>query len=355
MTFRINNDTTSPFFIDGDENLIDDQGGQFASPHYFCQGTRDNASLILVCFAEDDTSYQIWINTAFQLVSVFFIILTILVYLTVPQILDIQGICLLHSMAALALSYTVLMVINLSGYFNPVHCHLVAYLMYFFFMYSFFWLNILCFHIWRQVINPHILQSFKSWNIIYHIYGIGSPLLFLIFVAVANHSDLAFLEGIHPGIGISKCWFNSARESMIYLYGPISILLTINICLFLWTTIALWVQSKNCPNTKVSKYRLKMYVKLFFIMGITWIFEVLSAVFEEELKWISYFTDSLNALEGLIIFLILVVFRKKVVRSLANRKFLMFLRLPAKWRELKDSECDELEEEFSLNENEVSS
>ncbi|KAG5870315.1 hypothetical protein JTB14_016834 [Gonioctena quinquepunctata] len=357
MMFLLENVTKSLFFIDDDKNLIDDQGVRMALPHEFCHGrsVSDNGSLIWVCSDEEEVALETTkrsINTAFQLISVFFIILTILVYLTVPQVLDIQGICIIHSIAGLALAYTGMVVINLSGYLSPVPCHLLAYVMYFFFMYSFFWLNVLCFHIWRHVINPQCLQSLKNWNIFYHIYGIGSPLLLLLFVAVAHHADLAFLKGIHPGIGESKCWFKSDRETMIYFYGPISIVLIINMALFIWTAVALWVQSKQCPKTKVLKYRLKMYVKLFFIMGITWIFEVLSAIFLEELKWISYFTDTLNALEGLIIFLILVVFRKKVLRSLANRRFLMFLRLPAKWRELKDSECDELAEEFSLNGNE---
>nr|XP_023027617.1 G-protein coupled receptor Mth2-like [Leptinotarsa decemlineata] len=127
-----------------------------------------------------------------------------------------------------------------------------------------------------------------------------------------------------------------------------------NVVLFLWTTLVLWKHSQNSSKTKILKYRLKMYAKLFFIMGITWIFEVMSAVLvNDKYKWIWYFTDALNALVGLIIFLVLVIFRKKVIRSLANRKIFMFLRLPANWREAQDSECEELEEEISLGENDT--
>lgn len=59
-------------------------------------------------------------------------------------------------------------------------------------------------------------------------------------------------------------------------------------------------------------------------------------------------TDIFNALQGFVIFLILVVFRKKIKRSLASRKFYK-LQFPVYWKNDKDSECEELEEEFSLS------
>lgn len=63
-----------------------------------------------------------------------------------------------------------------------------------------------------------------------------------------------------------------------------------------------------------------------------------------------FITDSLNALVGLIIFIILVVLRKKVIRGLANRTFLgTCVKFPASWKRARDSECEELEEENIMN------
>lgn len=67
-----------------------------------------------------------------------------------------------------------------------------------------------------------------------------------------------------------------------------------------------------------------------------------------------FITDWLNALVGVIIFVILVVLRKKVIRGLANRTFLgTCIRFPASWKKVQDSECEELEEEDIINMNTV--
>lgn len=60
-------------------------------------------------------------------------------------------------------------------------------------------------------------------------------------------------------------------------------------------------------------------------------------------------TDVLNTLQGILIFLILVVFRKRVVRGLASRSF-CGVRLPGRWRSAADDECGEIEEELNLSE-----
>ncbi|KAJ8982914.1 hypothetical protein NQ317_004568 [Molorchus minor] len=82
-------------------------------------------------------------------------------------------------------------------------------------------------------------------------------------------------------------------------------------------------------------------------MGITWCFEVVSAILENSTSRVV--PDAINALQGLLIFLLLVVFRKRTVRALANKKILGWVKLPASWRYAQDDECEELEEEISLS------
>ncbi|KAJ3647428.1 hypothetical protein Zmor_019307 [Zophobas morio] len=90
-------------------------------------------------------------------------------------------------------------------------------------------------------------------------------------------------------------------------------------------------------------------------MGISWIFELLSAAFQEVdpvLQTIWYVTDGLNTLQGILIFLILVVLRKRVIRGLADRS-LCGVRLPSRWRAAADDECEEFEEELNLSETQI--
>lgn len=314
---------------------------------------KNNRDVIVICYdiIEPEADIRI-INVILSFISVFFIILTICVYMMVPQLLDTQGICLMQSITGLGMSFIFLGIINLSSFISYHFCRLIAYLMYSSFLYAFFWLNILCFHIWRMIVNPRILRSIKWWKVIYHIVGIGGPILLLVLLLTANYSGMEFFESIHPGIGEEKCWFKDSASTFIFFYGPISVLLCINIVYFVWTTVVLWQQMKRCTveKAKVQKFRLLLCIKLFFVMGISWIFEVVSALFEESTsRWIWVIPDALNALQGFLIFLILVVFRKKVIRALANKKIFRSVRLPASWKNAQDDECEELEEEVSLS------
>ena len=63
--------------------------------------------------------------------------------------------------------------------------------------------------------------------------------------------------------------------------------------------------------------RLKMNVKLFVVMGVTWVLELVSTFFPKEYA-IFYLSDTANALQGVMIFAIFVL-KRKVMRALAVR------------------------------------
>lgn len=349
-------DDTSINYTDHNDDIILED--IILSPIQYCKTMLEskNTEVFIVC--EDgsvDNDDDEWtkttrdICTVFELISIFFILLTIIVYLLVPDVLHVQDVCLLHSLVGMAVAYLTLSIINLYGFIPKGACEFLAYLLYFSFMYCFFWLNVLCFHIWREVIQPSCLACIKNWKLLYHIYGVGSPFLAVCWVLFVHFGHPAALASIHPGIGISRCWFKTSRESNIYFIGPVGVLLMINIIYFIWTMIELWNRSKHCTKTKILKYRLRLYVKLFFVMGITWIFEIFSTILEDKSpKWLWLITDIVNALQGVIIFLLLVIFRKSVKRALANRKFIHW-RFPPQWKNEKDSECEELDEDISLD------
>jgi len=82
-------------------------------------------------------------------------------------------------------------------------------------------------------------------------------------------------------------------------------------------------------------------------MGLSWIFEVLSFAFDDTVHFMHYvwmITDFINALQGVLIFLILVAFRKRALRGLASQK-LGCIHLPPQWKTLQDEEVDEIIEE----------
>jgi len=115
---------------------------------------------------------------------------------------------------------------------------------------------------------------------------------------------------------------------LLYFNGPVLILLLVNVLLFALTALEM------CRMKKVSKGgesrvhtpgqhdkdRLVIYVKLFLLMGITWIMEIISwAVGGSSSIW--FITDIINALRGLMIFVICVCFNKNIRKALKERFF----------------------------------
>lgn len=49
-------------------------------------------------------------------------------------------------------------------------------------------------------------------------------------------------------------------------------------------------------------------------------------------------------MQGVIIFLLLIVFRKRVRRELARKSGMCFQKLPREWALMEDEECEELAE-----------
>jgi hypothetical protein len=60
-----------------------------------------------------------------------------------------------------------------------------------------------------------------------------------------------------------------------------------------------------------------MNVKLFVVMGVMWTLEIVSSLVIEP-DWIWYGADAINALQGVLIFLIFVL-KRKVIHLLAHK------------------------------------
>lgn len=62
--------------------------------------------------------------------------------------------------------------------------------------------------------KPKHLKNNLPWPSIYHLFGIGGPVMLVIILVIAHsmeHSD------IHPGFGVVKCWFQCTASKNILL------------------------------------------------------------------------------------------------------------------------------------------
>ncbi|XP_013135600.1 PREDICTED: G-protein coupled receptor Mth2-like [Papilio polytes] len=249
------------------------------------------------------------------LVSVVFLFLTALVYTALPEIRDLNGKSYINFCISLALGLLFLAIEKLlTSYVDMDLCATRGFLMYFFTMASFFWSNAISIQMLRFTRRPITVDYGWKEFAWYALYAWGSSSVLTIAMAIVN-----FVPGNHqkPGIGLRFCWFFNKKQQWYYMYSVMAILISANICIFVYTSVILWRHKFSSTHLKAYRYRFGVIVKSFIIMGIPWIFEMISSLIEANIVWV--IMDLVNAMQGPLIFLVLVVLRKRVVKALLRR------------------------------------
>lgn len=140
-------------------------------------------------------------------------------------------------------------------------------------------------------------------------------------------------------IGVSSCALNIQNwmVQLYYFYGVVGVLLIINLMFFFCTVICLRERQKEtkfahrqCTATdSADLLRFKLFTRLFFIMGILWIFELISWLtvslqLSAMIQLIFVVTDCLNALQGIALFF-LFVWKPQTWRQLRKKWKNIFL------------------------------
>ncbi|XP_028036704.1 probable G-protein coupled receptor Mth-like 2 [Bombyx mandarina] len=281
-------------------------------------------SIALVCFEPSLKANDIETSGILTLISVVFLLATFAVYTYFPNLRDLQGLCYMSMSISMALGFLSLGVLQLNTGFRQDLCTLTGFVVYTWMIATFFWMNVICINVCRSVLNAsRLAKSDRKQFLWYSCYAWGGTLA-LLFVAIIT----TFVDGDHwkPGFGESSCWFNGRTETWIFFYGPIACLIAFNIGLFLLSFVHLWLQTIKYEVNKLNnlKYKFLLSLKLFLVMGISWIFEIASfAHGKSHIIW--KIMDIFNCLQGVIIFLLLVVLRKKVIQNLTNENCCVFL------------------------------
>ncbi|XP_043272450.1 probable G-protein coupled receptor Mth-like 1 [Venturia canescens] len=221
--------------------------------------------------------------------------------------------CQTHHVVCLMLADILMAVIQLGS--DSLHgsglCDVVAILAHFFFLAAFFWLNTMCFNIWwtfRDLRPASLEKGQETLRLrVYACYAWGGPLLVAGLAALLDHlppqPHYTFLK---PRFGEKQCWFYGDTEILAYFFGPIGVLLFINVVFFIATarelTCGLW-KGEFVKSTTERAALGRVCMKLVIVMGVTWIADVVSWVVGGP-HYVWYFTDLLNALQGLFIFIV---------------------------------------------------
>lgn len=293
----------------------------------FCLLATEEEMHALVCFRDSDSSStfnRVVYNNVYPaglVISAVFLAATLFVYCLVVELRDLLGCCLMCSVLALCVAQISTVVVQTaSKTLSPTVCVIVGIMMHFWYLSAFLWLNVICFNVFLTVCRKNYLlkgHSANRWFLVYSCYAWGLS-LFVCALAVARD----FSDGLQdsflpkPDFGRARCWFSGDDALIIFFYGPTSVVLGINVILFCASA------SKLCSLSKSSEaraFQFTLYLKLFVLMGVTWIFEVISFFVQRETHgsstnyiWLVF--DLINIMQGLIIFIVFVCRRAVLIR-----------------------------------------
>ncbi|XP_036217358.2 G-protein coupled receptor Mth2 [Bactrocera oleae] len=272
---------------------------------------------ILVLRLEFDT------NIIVMLVSLPFLLLTILTYWAIPELYkSLYYKCLICYMFSIIIANTMIIMINLrTKEYDPVPCGIIGSVAYYFYLGAFFWLNIICFDIWASFTHPFTAaqryskrKNFRN----YSLYAWGLPMLMTVVTMTLQLSSIN--TSYKSGIGESHCWLKTDNWSaMMYFHGPCFLLITINTVLFYLTARKIYCDCKeikevsrsmnSSSHTKSHEHSVWLFFRLFVVMGISWILEMIGYIVGEKNSSTLFFkvADLFNASQGLIIFALFVM------------------------------------------------
>ncbi|KAI4478919.1 hypothetical protein M0804_011381 [Polistes exclamans] len=305
-----------------------------------------------ICFEdrEHDCQLRCDIYTILQLISCGFLLITLVVYACLPVLQNLHGKTLMCHVASLFSAYFCLTIINwvtpkrnVTASVSTISCKVLGYAMLFSFLSAFSWLNVMCFDIWwtfggsRGSTSTRRRRSWKRF-LLYCLYAWGFACFITVIVIVGDHVKI-LPNYLTPSIGLGNCWFTHGRNlhgEIVFFIGPVTLQLIINIIFFVVTSIncnkvkaeidRIIVDPSDARNKRyqADRMRLMMNIKLFIVMGVTWILEIISYFankYAKDWEWkeeFFYLSDSFNCLQGLAIF-ILFVLKKRVYHALRKR------------------------------------
>ncbi|XP_046390056.1 G-protein coupled receptor Mth2-like [Ischnura elegans] len=264
------------------------------------------------------------------LISAPFLFATFLVHACIRELRNIHGknlMCLVGSYF-ISFLFLALGLLGLDGV-SMDFCVASAFITEYSFLAAFFWLNVICLDIFLTFsgVCPMRDTLGRSGKIFlyYSIYAWGVP-----FVIFSLSLIFEFAPGIpdsiiKPEFGVTRCWFKSGKALAAYFYGPIALVLISNLVMYIWTAVSLFKMKKQSASLRADddgRQRFNLYLKLFIIMGVNWMMELIQTVVKgPDYLWVV--CDLLNALQGVFIFFIFVW--KKKVRGVATRRICQML------------------------------
>ncbi|XP_003701680.3 putative G-protein coupled receptor Mth-like 10 [Megachile rotundata] len=288
----------------------------------------------VVCFSEYriivTADSRITIYACGLLLSVPFLILTILAYSITPKLKDVFGKALSRYCGCLALAFIILAVTQLGNlHLSSETCNSIGFVIQFSFVACFFWLNAMCIEMWslvRSHVDRDTYRRMKPKTLFfwYSLWCWGPSVILILVSMSMDLSPTIPATYVKSNFGKESCQFKSNDKSMPYFYLPVGLLLLGNVILFVLTFIKLTKYQKdldlrrlarNQESDRLDRRFLRRFMRttfvcliIFFLMGLNWTMELISwFVHGNSIDWSTF--DLVNSLQGVLVFGLFVLRR----------------------------------------------
>lgn len=197
-------------------------------------------------------------------------------------------------------------------------CYLIGLLIHYFYLAFFFWSNIMAFDLYQMFTNSLMpIQIYKNQKLYikYLVYGWFSPMVFVALMIIKNYNKISY--------GFNECFITSSIDLLFFFIVPVGVIVSVNfIFVIIGIRLIIKIDNSNEVLKKDSEIKMKnknriiLFLKLFFITGITWILGIVSSLFNNKYSFIWYLYIVLNSLQGVFI-MISFIFN---IRSKKNSK-----------------------------------
>ena len=205
--------------------------------------------------------------------SVVSLLFSLLIHIFVPELhASMFGWMKISHLSSMFIAFTILFGMFVGGlelvFNHNILCKILGFTMQYFFIASFFWVNVMSFDIWRTFRHIRGFNNNKTTMkldqrrkfIYYSVYAWGSSFLVSAITILMESLPKDLTEHLTtPNIGVHSCFFETNWSKWVYFHGPVSILLTANIIFFLMSSWSLmmgvWAPSASDRIKRQTKQR----------------------------------------------------------------------------------------------------
>lgn len=250
----------------------------------------------------------------------------------------------------LALVYLILIILKTTILHGAI-CEILALVYHFAYMSAFFWLSAMSFYIWRAFnrksgsASDFVRRKFGFYYPefkYYAMYGFGCPGLVTLVTIILQYLPEAYQGNyVAPRINDGTCSLGQAGKGLdipqLWYFHLINIFTLLSILafftIFLWNIgCGLWTSSTNTTDKERAekrRQRMRVVIKMFFVMGLTWIADIIHWAIETKhgkyeifknkgLLYSGLFFVIINSSQGIIMFMV-VYFDTGRIQALKNK------------------------------------